>query len=387
MSFPTNALVVGSGPRYAIRMRGLPITNKYDKLLSHLSKEPYSTKIWGRRKAIKTELLYDDEGDGVKRTTGLAMFLFEEHLDEELIARCADGIRLDKSHTLRTCVIRVCKTCHASFAGLGPLDDMNTASKIDPDSCRSCVPDQFCCCCKGSLSEEIGDIYTKYVSCQSCRKNIVEQERWRTSIQVYDTETSYNEPKYLCSEAIKREKDLLGGKVAVSENWVCPFMISYSIDSLVDPTSGNYWPYGMSGRDYVKLQDLRRFDNPMSETPDDSWMDVVITDEVIHNYWKQMESLYTKYDFKSLSDSGSLPTIVSKEDKSYRLIPDTHGFTCDDPTCQAMFHKHNTFDGGAYAALIATGIPIYTSRKGDLTSDFVSELGYGEEYCLACIVK
>jgi len=204
---------------------------------------------------------------------------------------------------------------------------------------------------------------------------------------VYDTETSYNEPKYLCSEAIKREKDLLGGKAAVSENWVCPFMISYSIDSLVDPTSGNYWPYGMSGRDYVKLQDLRRFDNPMSETPDDSWMDVVITDEVIHNYWKQMESLYTKYDFKSLSDSGSLPTIVSKEDKSYRLIPDTHGFTCDDPTCQAMFHKHNTFDGGAYAALIATGIPIYTSRKGDLTSDFVSELGYGEEYCLACIVK
>ena len=382
MSSPTTDLVVGSGSRVGVLMRGLPITKKYDKLLSHLSKEPYSTKIWGPDKPIKTVLLCDE----VKKTTGLAVFLFEEHLDEELIARCADGIRLDKSHTLMTSVIRVCKTCHASIDGHGPFDDMNTASKVDPDSCNICVPD-LCCCCIKPLSDEIGDIYSKYVSCQSCRKNIAEQEKWRNSISVYDTESSYKEKKYLCSEAILREKELLGGKAPVSEDWVCPFMISHSIDSLVDPTSGNYWPYGVSGREYVKLQDLRRFDNPMSETPDDSWMDVEITDAVIHDYWSRMTSLYTKFDFKSLSESGSLPTMVSKEDKSYCLIPDTHGFTCDDPTCQAMFQKHNTLDGGAYAALIATGIPIYTSRKGDLTSDSVSELGYGEEYCLACIMK
>ena len=375
-----------SGPRFGVLMRGLPKTKKYDKLLCHLSKGPCSTKIWGQTKPIKTELLYDEE-DGVKKTTGIAMFLFEEHLDEELIARCADGIRLDKSHTLRTYVLRVCKTCHSSIYGHGPSGDLRTASRVDPDSCSICVPDQ-CCCCVKPLDKSIGNIYSKYVSCQSCRKNIAEQEKWRNSIPVRDTESSFKETKYLCDEAIQREKDLLG-KMPVSEDWVTPFMISYNMDSLVDPTSGNYWPYGMSGKDYVKFQDERRFNNPMSETPDDSWMDIEVTSEVIGDYWERMGSLYTKFNFKSLSDIvvQSLPTTLSKEGKSYRLIPDTHGFTCDDPTCQAIFQHQNDLDGGAYGALIATGIPIYTSRIGDLNGDSVSDLGYGKEYCLACIMK
>jgi hypothetical protein len=374
-----------SGPRFGILVRGLPKTKKYDKLLCHLSKEPCSTKIWGQTKPIKTELLYDEE-DGVKKTTGIAMFLFEEHLDEELIARCADGIRLDKSHTLRTYVLRVCKTCHSSICGHGPVGVLMTASRVDPDSCSICVPDQ-CCCCVKPLDKSIGNIYSKYVSCQSCRKNIAEQEKWRNSIPVRDTESSFKETKYLCDEAIQREKDLLGGKVPVSEDWVTPFMISYNTDSLVDPTSGNYWPYGMSGKDYVKFQDERRFDNPVSETPDNSWMDIEVTSEVIGDYWERMRSIQLEYDFKSLSDIGSLPTTLSKEGKSYRLIPDTHGFTCDDPTCQAIFQQQNDLDGGAYGALIATGIPIYTSRDGDLNGDSVSDLGYGKEYCLACIMK
>ena len=376
-----------AGPRFAIMMKGLPITHKYDKLLFHLSKGHTTLRIWGRTQPIKTELLYD-EGDGVKKTTGEAIFLFEEDKDERWIARCSDGLRLDKSHTLQTSVIRVCKTCHSDING--HMDDggaLKTASKVDPDSCRSCAPDQFCCCCVKPLSEEIGDIYSKYVSCQSCRKNIEKQEVWRQSIPVHDTESSYKEHKHLCSEAIQREKDLFGDKVPVSEDWVCPFMISYHIDSLVDPTSGKYWPYGMSGKDYVAVQDERRFNNPMSETPDDSWMDIEITDQIIKDYWKRMTTLQSDYDFKSLHDIGSLPTMVSKGDKSYRLVPDTHGFTCDDPTCQAIFHLQNELDGGAYAALIATGIPIYTSRKGDLTSDSVSDIGYGKEYCLACMMK
>ena len=405
MSSPTTDMVVGSGPRFGVMMRGLPKTKKYDKLLCHLSTEPCSTKIWGRTKPIKTELLYDEE-DGVKKTTGLAMFLFEGHLDEELIARCADGIRLDKSHTLRTYVLRVCKTCHSSVDGHGPVGDLGptarsldtdshaalrnllrvTASRVDPDSCSICVPDQ-CCCCVKPLDKSMGNIYSKYVSCQSCRKNIAEQEKWRNSIPVRDTESSFKETKYLCDEAIQREKDLLGGKVPVSEDWVTPFMISYNTDSLVDPTSGNYWPYGMSGKDYVTLQDERRFDNPMSETPDNSWMDIEVTSEVIRDYWERMGSIQLEYDFKSLSDIGSLPTTLSKDDKSYRLIPDTHGFTCDDPTCQAIFQQQNDLDGGTYGALIATGIPIYTSRIGDLNGDSVSDLGYGKEYCLACIMK
>ena len=37
--------------------------------------------------------------------------------------------------------------------------------------------------------------------------------------------------------------------------------------------------------------------------------------------------------------------------------------------------------------MLVTGITIYTSRTGDLTSESVSDLGYGKEYCLACIVK
>jgi hypothetical protein len=387
MSSQTDYPVV-TGPRYAVLMRGLPVTKKYDKLLCHLSKDPCSTRIWGRTKPIKTELLYDDEDYGVKRTTGEAIFLFDEDKDEKLIARFSDGIRLDKRHTLGTHVIRVCKTCHCDT--YGQTDDggaLETASKIDPDSCRSCVPDQFCCCCAKPLSGEFGDIYTKYVSCQSCRENIEKQEAWRNSVPVHDTESSYKEAQYLCSEAIQREKDLFGGKAPVSEDWVTPFMVSYCTDSLIDPKSGNYWPYGMSGKDYVKFQDERRFNNPMSETPDDSWMDIEVTDQVIQDYWKRMTSLQLTYDFKSLNDIGSLPTTMSKEDKSYRLVPDIHGFTCDDPTCQAIFHQQNDLDGGGYAALIATGLPIYTSRSGDLKSDTVSDIGYGKEYCLACMMK
>jgi len=368
-------------------MRGLPRTKKYDKLLCHLSSGLCSTKIWGRTKPIKTELLYDED-DETKRTTGEAIFLFDDDKDEELIAMCSNGIRLDKSHTLETFVIRVCKTCHCDT--YGQTDDggsLETASKVDPDSCNSCVPDKFCCCCMGPVDEEIGDIYSKYVSCQSCRKNLEKQETWRLSVPVRDTESSFNEPTYLCPEAIQREKDLGGGKAPVSEDWVTPFMVSYYTDSLIDPRSSNYWPYGMSGKDYVAMQDERRFNNPMNETPDDLWMDIEVTDQIIQDYWKQMMSLQSTYNFKSLTDIGSLPTTMSKEDKSYRLVPDIHGFTCDDPTCQAIFHHHNDVDGGAYGALIATGIPIYTSRNGDLTSDSVSDIGYGKEYCLVCMME
>ena len=382
---------ISSSTRLAVLMRGLPVTKKYEKLLCHLSKDPCSTRIWGRTKPIKTELLYDDE-EGVKRTTGEAIFLFDEDKDEKLIARFSDGIRLDKRHTLGTHVIRVCKTCHCDT--YGQTDDggaLETASKVDPDSCRSCVPDQFCCCCAKSLADDIANIYSKYVSCQSCRENMEKQEAWRQSVPVRDTESSlaafYKEPKYLCSEAIQREKDLLGGIVPVSEDWVTPFMVSYNTDYLVDPRSSNYWPYGMSGKDYVKLQDERRFNNPMCETQDDSWRDIEVTNEITQDYWKRMTSLQLTYDFKSLNDIGSLPTTMSKEDKSYRLVPDIHGFTCDDPTCQAIFHQQNDLDGGGYAALIATGLPIYTSRSGDLKSESVSDIGYGKEYCLACMMK
>ena len=373
-------------PRYAVLMRGLPVTKKYDKLLLYLSK--CSLRIWGRTEPIKTELLYEDEGDGVKRTTGEAVFLFEEDKDEQLIADARNGIRLDKRHILGTHVIRVCKTCHTDICG--QTDDggaLETASKVDSYSCRSCVPDQFCCCCKGCLDEEVGDIYSKYVSCLSCRKNMVEQEKWRSSVPIHDTESSFKETKYLCDEAILREKDMFGGKVPVSEDWVTPFMVSYNTDSLVDPRSGNYWPYGMSGKDYVALQDLRGFNNPMSETPDDSWMDIEVTGEILLDYWNRMASIQEEYNFKSLSDIGSLPTTMTMDDKPYRLVPEIHGFTCDDPTCQAIFHHQNDLDGGGYGALIATGLPIYTSRDGDLTSESVSDIGYGKEYCLACMMK
>ena len=125
----------------------------------------------------------------------------------------------------------------------------------------------------------------------------------------------------------------------------------------------------------------------MNETPDDSWVDIEVTNEIIQDYWVRMISLQSEYDFKSLKDIGTLPTTLSKGDKSYRLVPDIHGFTCDDPTCQAIFQQQNDLDGGGYAALILTGLPIYTSREGDLASNSVSDIGYGKEYCLACMMK
>ena len=377
--------------RYGILMGGLPITKKYDKLLRHLSKDVFSNGIWGKTKPIETELLYDLDYDDVKVTTGEAIFLFEEQYQmfslDNIIKR-SNGFRLDKSHTIGTHVIRVCKTCHSDIDG--QTDDgcaLKTASNVDPDFCRSCVRDQFCCCCGETLDEEVGDIYSKYVSCQSCRQDTEQQEKWRESIPIHDTESSFKEVMYLCEGAISREQELLGGKAPISEDWVTPFMVSYNTDSLIDPRSGNYWPYGMSGKEYVALQDLRRFNNPMSETPDNSWMDIEVTDDVIQDYWTRMTYLQSEYYFKSLNDIGSLPTTLSREDQSYRLVPNIHGFTRDDPTCQAIFQQQNDLDGGAYSALIATGIPVYTTRGGDLTSDSVSDLGYGKEYCLACMMK
>lgn len=43
-----------------------------------------------------------------------------------------------------------------------------------------------------------------------------------------------------------------------------------------------------------------------------------------------------------------------------------HGFTCDNPVCQAVFQHYQDNDGGAFGALVATGIPIFTTRPGNI---------------------
>ena len=402
-------------PRYGVKMSGLPITPKYDKLLSFLGKDTHSTRIWGSKtiKPIKTDLLFTMV-DGVKTTTGDAIFIFDHEFqlmwNQQFIVERSNGIRLDKNHTLETDVIRVCKTCHCHLQRTGKSEEvrrcdprstcapphLESASGLDPDSCKTCVPDEICCCCRVPLrscdlgpipDHESYNIYQKYIACQSCRDDDYMQEKWRNSIPVYDAETSFHEEKYLSDEAIVREKELQGGVSPIPPESITPFMFTFMIENLVDPTSKYYWPYGMDVYDYLVSQNQRIFDNPMSETPDDSWRSIEVTEEIIKDYWKRMIELQEKYDFKSLQDPGSLPSTIEKDGVSYRLFPDIHPVWCDDPICQAINHQQDDMDGGGYSALILTGIPIFTTRKGDLTSDSGRGLGYGHEYCLACIMK
>lgn len=401
-------------PRYGVKMSGLPITRKYDKLLSFLGKDTHSTRIWGSKtiKPIKTDLLFTMV-DGVKTTTGDAIFIFDHEFqlmwNQQFIVERSNGIRLDKNHTLETDVIRVCKTCHCHLQRTGQSEvrrcdprsacappHLESASGLDPDSCKNCVPDEICCCCRVPLracdlgpipDNESYNIYQKYIACQSCRDDDYMQEKWRNSIPVYDAGTSFHEEKYLSDEAIVREKELLGGVSPIPPENITPFMFTFMIENLVDPTSKYYWPYGMDVYDYLVSQNQRIFDNPMSETPDDSWRSIEVTEEIIKDYWKRMIELQAKYDFKSLQEPGSLPSTIEKDGVSYRLFPDIHPVWCDDPICQAINHQQDDMDGGGYSALILTGIPIFTTRKGDLMSDSGRGLGYGHEYCLACIMK
>ena len=128
-----------------------------------------------------------------------------------------------------------------------------------------------------------------------------------------------------------------------------------------------------------------RFNNPFQETPDEAWRKVEVTEEVLSNYTRDMAAAYKKYDYSN-EDKGTLPEEIISGGCKYRFVGQNHGFTCDSAICQAVFQHQEENDGGAFAALIATNIPIFTSRPGRIGGT-AREAGFGQERCIACISK
>jgi hypothetical protein len=399
--------------RWGILVQGLPQTSKYDKLLSVLGRrEDYvrlgkayhgpAKTLWGPAIPIKTTLFYEEIHDGPvvkKRTTGEAIFIFEEECDVTLLAIHANGKRLDKSHTLSAATIKVCRVClidtfvPCSPGGHNP--DAVCVSPLNEDYCCDCFDARFdvrCCVCLNHVDKADTHGLGKYTYCtECCDGEMVAQEKWRQSIPVYDTISSYDikDHLYLSHEAIEREKEIHGGSAPLPDESMRPFQITPFICDLIDPTSQYYWPYGQSGYDYMVSQEEMRFNNPTSETPVSGWQDIYVTEEMIHDSVNKMNALKAKYQFCSLREPGSIPTKLTKDDMCYRLIPTIHGFTCDSPMCQAINHLNDYGEASqsdAYNAFILTGIPIYTSRTGNLHEDDVSKWSYGREYCLSCMM-
>jgi hypothetical protein len=115
---------------------------------------------------------------------------------------------------------------------------------------------------------------------------------------------------------------------------------------------------------------MSKYCNPDGELPDDSWTHITITDTITDKYWSDLQ----KYD------KNKLPKFVKKDNITYEKLDfENHGFVCDSPECQAMFHYYDNIDYGATGAIVYTTIPIYTSRKLNIDDKFKKDI------CCVCI--
>ncbi len=384
--------------KMGIHVRGIPLTPKIDRMEAFMmgGGAPH------RRLGCDAEFhlhYYQWSGTG-NETTGEGVYTCPEGVDLKEFSDKMNGKRIDKKHApIQTCVAPICFNCHF------PLDcedtpghlskgNLEKASTLNRHVCEMCLPSPIhCCCCDTILPDE--DSHSGYTrssrdihACSSCWKDRDIQEKWRYNDKnklTNATTSSYVEEPYLSDEAIEREKELMGGVPPKPCQDITPFMESCRIHSLIDPNSRDYWPFGMNAQQYLEHRELMRFNNPIEETPDESWREVEVTEEVLAQYSQDLQSAYEIFNYSS-EDRGSLPAEIVSAECKYRLVDQCHGFTCDSPVCQAVFQHQQEGDGGAFAALVATGIPIFTSRPGDIHGT-PREAGFGQERCIACVAK
>ena len=391
---------ISSQMRFGLLLQGLPKTEKYDKLLKHLTMRnkpnAFGTKVWKGTKPSKITL-FSEMIDGKKMTTGSALFIFHEtdalgNLSCGPHVRRANGFRLDKSHTLTAQRVLVCKTCMTDisfkFDHVSSSDCSKDQSLVCEFSCQACAPHTFCCCCAEVVMDK--DIIFKsatYHACSDCSKDRVNQEKWRMAegYNILDVETNAVIYKHLPDDLIAQEQLRMGGEPYEPMAEDSPFSYSCLIDDLLDTESLNYWPYGMSSYEYLQYRERLAFDNPTSVVPEEATY-TKVTNENLEDYWRKMTDLQEKYEFESLENIGSMPTTFMKDKQEFRLIPEIHGLICDDPMCQAIAKDQDEADGGAYAALVLTSLPLFTNRTGDI-SESEEEAGPGQEFCLVCISK
>lgn len=383
--------------KMGIHVTGIPLTKKVDRMETFMM----SDKAPHRRTGCDAEFhLHYYQWLLGNETTGEGVYTCAEGIDLKDAAVKMNGIRIDKKHApIQTCIAPICFNCYF------PLDcedtpshllkgNLEKASTLNKHVCDRCLPSPIhCCCCDVILPDD--DIPSDYVrssrdihACRSCWNDSSLQEKWRYNEEnnlVTDKSSSYVEELHLSDEAIEREKALMGGVPPKSRSDTTPFTETFHIRDLIDPKSRDYWPFGMNAQQYLEHKELMRFNNPIEETPDESWREIEVTEEVLSNYAKDLHSAYERFNYTN-EDRGSLPAEIVTADCKYRLIDHCHGYTCDSPVCQAVFQHQQESDSGAFAALIATSIPIFTTRPGNIHGT-AREAGFGHERCIACVSK
>lgn len=138
----------------------------------------------------------------------------------------------------------------------------------------------------------------------------------------------------------------------------------------------------------------KRFKQYQGEIPDPAWKECVVTPEITSEYWAKMQASMDEFGYKDGESCGTIPTTLNKDGIKYELIQySSHGFTCDEPMCQAMFQASDENDGGMAAAFVYTRLPIYTCREtvGEthefLVSDTETKKGYFDDLCYVCLTK
>ena len=388
-----------------IHVSGLPETTKVERLEKFMvsDKAPHRRcKEAALLRGPEFHLHYFQWFSG-KETTGEGVYTYDGgSKDLEKLSELIDGCRIDKKHDpIRACVAPVCFDCHF------PLDcedtpaifhgNLEKVSTLDCNVCEMCLPSPIHCCCCNSITTEEDDPNNMakvlgHIACLSCREDSSLQEEWRYNDKnklINDVKSSYVEKLYLSDEAIEHEKELMGGTPPKPCKDITPFLETCRIRDLIDPKSRDYWPSGMNAQQYLEHKELMRFNNPFEETPDETWREIDVTEELLSTYNQDLRNAVKKFNY-SEEDRGALPSeIVTWADGpalNWRLIEECHGFTCDSPVCQAIFQHHREKDAGAFAALVATGIPMFTTRPGDIHGS-AREAGFGHERCIACVSK
>ncbi len=125
-----------------------------------------------------------------------------------------------------------------------------------------------------------------------------------------------------------------------------------------------------------------KFGHLSGEIADPNWIECEVTENIINEYWTKMNSTMNEFNYENGEKCGTIPKSVEKNDVEYKLINfSSHAFVCDEPMCQAMFHKADYEDGGAMGAFVYTRLPIYTSREFKGINDGLEDL------CYVCITK
>ena len=150
----TETLVNPSFPKYALLLSGLPITSKYDLLLSVLTgtvlDEPHNEgRVRGRVAAdqllkrlrsrpVKVVLYSSIEGSH-KITTGYALLFFSPRISLEGIIERTAGYRIDRHNTVQVKLSQVCSTCQVELhKGDIRLSRTSVETSYDPNICIYC---------------------------------------------------------------------------------------------------------------------------------------------------------------------------------------------------------------------------------------------------------